>query len=107
MLPVASTDVIYRALGDGAVLFATTEEAYFGLNAVGAQVWELLPPVTTTLGELCEALRARYPEVHPETLRTDVEELLATLVRHGLVVPRAPAATTECATCMAPAIHAR
>ena len=48
-LPVATAHVVYGPLSDGAVLFSTKDEVYFGLNQVGAQVWELLPPTTYTL----------------------------------------------------------
>lgn len=88
MLPVANPKVLYKALSDGAVLFLTEEEVYFGLNAVGARVWELLPPVLCTMDELVAALAADYPEVDAETIRTDVRELLGDLTAHGLV--RAP-----------------
>jgi hypothetical protein len=80
--------VIYKSLSDGAVLFAATDEVYFGLNAVGARVWELLPPVLSTVEELCGELARQYPEVDPEVIRADAEELLGDLAAHGLVVPR-------------------
>jgi hypothetical protein len=87
MLPVANPKVIYRALSDGAVLFSTEDEVYFGLNAVGARVWELLPPVSSTLDELCAALAAQYPDVDPNVIRSDVVELIEELRSHRLVVP--------------------
>ncbi|HEX5437351.1 MAG TPA: PqqD family protein [Gemmatimonadaceae bacterium] len=86
MLPVANPKVIYRALSEGAVLLSTADEVYFGLNEVGARIWEHLPPVTHTLEELCTAVHAAYPEADLETIRTDTVELLAELAEHGLVV---------------------
>jgi hypothetical protein len=88
MLPVVNPAVVFRALSDGAVLFSTTDEVYFGLNSVGAKVWQLLPPATATLDQLCTALAAEYPEVAPDTIRSDVIELLEELTVHGLVLPR-------------------
>jgi len=88
MLPVANPKVIYKALSEGAVLLSTTDEVYFGLNEVGARVWEHLPPVLNTLDELCAAIGATYPEVDQDTIRADVSELLAELAAHGLVLPR-------------------
>ena len=95
MLPVANPKVIYKALSDGAVLFSTEEEVYFGLNEVGARVWELLPPVMRTLDEVCAALTVQYPDADPAMIRADVMELLAELVSHRLVVPRGSEQTDE------------
>ena len=88
MLPAPNPDVIFRSLADGAVLFSTTEEVYFGLNEVGSRIWELLPPARQTLDELVGELQADYPDVDAATLRADVEELLGELQEFGLVVPR-------------------
>lgn len=87
MLPSANPDVIYKALADGAVLLSTTDEVYFGLNEVGARVWEHLPPVLETLDDLCAAIGAEYPDVDPEMIRADVSQLLAELAEHKLVLP--------------------
>ena len=88
MLPVANPKVIYKALLDGeAVLFSTEEEVYFGLNEVGARVWELLPPATNSLDELCAALSVQYPDADPAVIRADVMELIAELSNHRLVIP--------------------
>lgn len=94
MLPTANPVVVYRALSEGAVLFSTTDEVYFGLNSVGARVWELLPPASETLDELCAVLAKEYPEVSADTIRADVNELLEELTAHGLVVPREASSST-------------
>jgi Coenzyme PQQ synthesis protein D (PqqD) len=86
-LPTPNSSVIYRSLSDGAVLFSLRDEVYFGLNAVGAEVWEMLPPCHATLDELCAALSVRHPDVTLGELRADVVELLAELQSFGLVIP--------------------
>lgn len=88
LLPVAAPAVIYKALADGAVVFSTQTEVYYGLNAVGAQVWELLPPTSTTFDELCDAVARQHPDVDAEVIRADIAELLRELEAHGLVVPQ-------------------
>jgi hypothetical protein len=88
MLPVANPKVIFKALSDGAVLFSTEDEVYFGLNEVGALVWQYLPPKLATLDELCAAIAERYPEVDPGVIRQDVTELISELASHRLVFPR-------------------
>jgi hypothetical protein len=87
MLPTRNEAVIYRSLSEGAVLFSLTDEVYFGLNAVAAEVWELLPPAHVSLDSLCAELAARHPEVPPAELRADVVELLNSLQSFGLLVP--------------------
>lgn len=89
MLPAANPTVIFKQLADGAVLFSPSVEIYFGLNEVGARVWQLLQPGGTSLDELCNKLGSHYPDVPPETIRTDVIELIDQLVEQGLAVPPA------------------
>ena len=76
-------------MSDGAVLFSTDNEVYFGLNSVGARIWELLPPVCSTFDELCTKLSAEYPEVARSIIEADVKELIGDLTAHKLVVVRA------------------
>lgn len=99
MLPQPHPSVIFQRLAEGAVLFAPSAEIYFGLNEVGARVWELLPPTSASIDDLCARLGAEHPDVTPETLRQDVTELLAQLISEGLaLVPPGEAATGAGAT---------
>ncbi|MBX3173941.1 MAG: PqqD family protein [Gemmatimonadaceae bacterium] len=94
MLPSPLPSVVFQRIDDGAVLFSPATEIYFGLNEVGAKVWQLLPPTTSSLEELCEAIGRDYPDVEESILRQDISELLAELQTEGLVAPAdgAPAA---------------
>ena len=89
MLPIPVSSVIFQRIDDGAVLFAPATEVYFGLNEVGAKVWQLLPPAVSSLDELCGRLSAEYPTVEPSMIRQDVLELLDQLTAEGLVAPSA------------------
>ena len=84
-LPVPNPAVIFRALAEGGVIFSTVDEVYFGLNAVGARVWELLPPAMTSFDEMIAKLALDYPDVDEALIRADVTELLQELEGHGLV----------------------
>jgi hypothetical protein len=84
-LPVPNPAVVFRTVSDGAVLLHVEHEVYFGLNAVGAEVWQLLPPHCADLDELCVQLHAHYPEARLDVLRSDVSELLAQLRENGLL----------------------
>lgn len=84
-LPVPAAGVMLQALDDGAVLFSPSTELYFGLNHVGARVWELLGP-GLLLDDLCARLHQHYPDADRPTLSRDVAALLDRLAAEGLVV---------------------
>ena len=86
-LPGHHGAVVFRTVSDGAILLHTEDEVYYGLNAVGVRVWQLLPE-SRGLDDLCAALGRDYPDVPSAQLRDDVTELLDDLSRAGLVVPR-------------------
>ncbi len=90
LLPRPSESAIFRALPEGGVLFSTTSEVYFGVNTVGARIWELLPPATRTFDELCAALVADYSDVSAEVVRGDARRFLEQLAANGLVTPPRP-----------------
>ena len=97
MLPSANPSVIFQQLEDGAVLFLPTSELYFGLNAVGALIWTLLPPRTETLDAICASVSSTYPDVAASTIRSDVEELLDQLIAEGLASATPPRGTDAAA----------
>ena len=80
---------MFREVSEGAVLLQMEDEIYFGLNAVGARIWQLLPPASNSLEELCAQLGASYPDAAPDQLRADVSELLAQLLEQKLLVEAA------------------
>ncbi len=85
MLPEPREDVIFKRLNDGAVVYHCTEEIYFGLNAGGARIWELLPPVTGSLDDLVARMASENPDVDAARIRRDAEALIASFEEFGLV----------------------
>jgi hypothetical protein len=79
-----SEGVLSRVLEGEAVLLDTEGGAYFGLNAVGTRVWELIGPAGTTRGALMEALLAEF-DVARDVLDRDLSELLAGLEKRKLI----------------------
>lgn len=84
MLPQPAPRVVFQKLEDGAVLFSPETETYFGLNLVGAIIWEALPE-SASLPALCDRISGRFPDVDAVIIRNDVEELLAELSAAGLL----------------------
>jgi hypothetical protein len=90
MVPHANPAVVFKPVTGGAVLLHVDDEVYYGLNAVGARVWELLPPESASLDEICTAIAAEYPDAPLDDVRADVTELLNDLLEHGLVLAAIP-----------------
>jgi len=86
-LPKPKPDLIFKTLADGGLIFSPELEVYFSVNAVGARVWNMLPPVTDTLESLVSTLAQEYNDVTADVIRADVEELLEEFASQGLVEP--------------------
>ena len=85
-LPLPAASTIFKPLAEGGVLFSTESEVYFGVNLIGARIWQLLPPVTTTFEELCAKLAAQYHDVSEAQIQRDVRRFLDDLISNALVV---------------------
>lgn len=78
-----SEGVLSRVLDGEAVLLDTEGGAYFGLNAVGTRVWELIGAGTTE-DALLTALLGEF-EVSRDVLAKDLRDLLAGLEQRRLI----------------------
>lgn len=74
----------------GTVLLDLARGAYFGLDAVGAEIWESLSKGAGKDGAI-DRLEVRY-KVPRERLAGDVDALIQKLVDKELLVPRSPVA---------------
>ena len=83
MRAVVPANVLIRQLDGESVLLNLESERYFGLDATGTRMWEV---VTTQpcIASAFEKLQEEY-EVEPEILRTHLTELLSGLVENGLL----------------------
>ncbi len=85
-LPIPSPTVLCKELDEGAVLFCSRTEVYFGLNSVGVVIWNALADGARTLDALVEALEARYPDQDGHVLRADAQEFVDALSESELLV---------------------
>lgn len=81
-----SEDVLFQEVGGEAVLLDLASEQYFGLDAVGTRIWELLDG-NSSLGQVHATLCAEY-EASPERIRDDMLALARALADAGLVQAR-------------------
>jgi Coenzyme PQQ synthesis protein D (PqqD) len=80
---IAPAHVLVRPLGDEAVLLNLETERYFGLDAMGTRMWELLtasPNIDAAYQKLLEEF-----EVEPQVLRMNLNDLVGRLVENGLL----------------------
>jgi hypothetical protein len=83
MRAVVPAHVLIRHLDGESVLLNLESERYFGLDATGTRMWELLtsqPCIAVALEKLLEEY-----EVEPAVLRSHLTQLLSGLVENGLL----------------------
>lgn len=77
--------VLSRQVGDEMVLLHADNEIYYGLNQVGARVWELFGERYSS-DEVMAAVTREF-DADPSQVRCDLRELIEELLRHELLVP--------------------
>jgi len=78
-----SDDVVFRILGDEAVILNLASGVYFGLDTVGTRMWQLMSEHGSTDGVIA-AMLDEY-EVAETQLRSDLDKLIEQLKEMGLV----------------------
>ena len=76
-------DVVFRVLGDEAVILNVSTGVYFGLDSIGTRMWQLISE-QESLDNVVEVLLAEY-EVEEKQLRHDLGVLIQQLKNKGLV----------------------
>ena len=76
-------DVMFRILGDEAVILNVASGVYFGLDTIGTRMWQLMSEHGAT-DKVVELLLEEY-EVEEEQLRGDLDKLIEQLSEKGLV----------------------
>jgi len=79
----AAPDQVAANLADEVVILNLQDEVYYGLNPVGARIWNLLQ-TPRTVQEVQDILVQEY-EVEPHRCYTDLLELLQKLAAKGLI----------------------
>jgi hypothetical protein len=76
-------DVVFRILGEEAVILNVASGVYFGLDTVGTRMWQLMSEHGST-DKVVETLLDEY-EVEEKKLRDDLDQLIQQLSEKGLV----------------------
>ncbi len=75
--------VMARAVGEELVILNLESGTYFGLDTVGARIWQLIGE-GKLLSEVCEVAVSEY-EVTRAVFEHDLQALLASLETQGLI----------------------
>jgi hypothetical protein len=78
-----SPDVLFRIIGDEAVILNLKSELYLGLDPIGTRIWTVLqgsPSIQAAHASLLDEF-----EVEPERLRQDMDRLLDQMLAQGLI----------------------
>ena len=80
---VQDSEPIATTVDDEIVMLSVRAGAYFGLNGVGTEIWNMLRE-PRRLGDLCRDLSQHY-EADMDALTRDVTVFLQALIARGLV----------------------
>ena len=75
--------VMARTVGEETVILDVATGTYFGLDTVGARIWELMAE-ERTLAEICDLMLEEY-EVSRDELEGDLKRLAQDLADQGLI----------------------
>jgi hypothetical protein len=78
-------DVVFRVLGDGAVLVNLSSNEIFELNGTGAAVWSMVEQ-GRSVDDIVANLVSRF-DVDDATARQECDRLMADLQTRGLLLP--------------------
>ncbi len=80
---IASKDQVSCDLEGEAAILNLKNSVYYGLDPVGARVWQLIQE-PMTLGQIHDILQAEY-DVEAAQLEADIRDLVEQLAEQGLV----------------------
>jgi hypothetical protein len=80
----AESEQLSSQLGDETVVLSLKSGMYYGLNPVGARVWELAQAGPVSISTIRETICAEF-DVEEQLFETDLSNLLAELQAEGLI----------------------
>ena len=80
-----SPQAVARQVGDETVILHLGSGTYFGLDPVGARIWQLMGE-GKTLAEICQVMLDEY-DVSREDLKRDTMILIQDLLARDLISP--------------------
>ncbi len=78
-----SGDWLSAKVGDEIMMMSAARGDYLGVNAVGARIWELIE-TPSDMDAICAVLVREF-DVDEATCRTEVEQFVTEMGKHGAV----------------------
>ena len=78
-----SPDALFQEVGGEIVILDLKSESYFGLDEVGARIWQLMQE-HGDLQRVFEVMLREF-DVEPDRLEADMNNLISELAKSGLV----------------------
>jgi len=79
-----SPEVLHQRVGDETVVLDLVGEQYYGLNAVGSRIWDLLAE-DHTLAQIAEVIAQEF-DAPAAQVQEDLRALITQLVDRGVAV---------------------
>lgn len=83
-----SEDVVVREVSGELVLLDLNSGQYFGLDVVGARIWELLSDAPRNLNEICDQIESEF-DAPRERIEADLIALAKQLQEQELIAAEA------------------
>ena len=84
-----NADILHAPVGSEELVMMSIEAGrYYGVNAVGARIWELLE-TPQTIQQLCTQICAEF-DVDAQTCQTAILDFARDLIENGVVHASAP-----------------
>ncbi len=80
---VAEKDLVSAELSGEAVILNLKTGYYFGLNAIGAEIWSMLQK-PMLISDICNSILAEY-DVAPDRCEKEIIDLIQQLFDNGLI----------------------
>lgn len=81
---IVNSQVAYTAMDDELVMMIPGNSSFFGINAIGSEIWDLLQTGVTAPSTIYEHILQHY-EVDQSQCVADVNQFLEALMKQGIV----------------------
>lgn len=78
-------EVAYTYMDDEMVIMGADDNLYYGINAIGVEIWSLLESNPQSLHDICAHLQQIY-EVDEDQCIADATHFINTMCEHNMVI---------------------
>lgn len=79
-------DVAFTQIDDDLVMMSPTDSLFYGVNAMGSNIWSLLEFNTLALSEICELIQRDYEVTEAQCVEDSMQFVEAMIKQNMLVI---------------------